>query len=251
MDTSRCSPGSQWALQVPLTDPATGLPYDGYDPTVYIDCTVTGGPDNSAGAAQPLAAWDAATPGLIDLYLSPAQTQSLAAGFYSVTVRVDDPAGGYREVLLLELEVVAPPVAAPPAYCEYRDLLDHGGGWLTAVPVRADLVAGFARQRGLARGWLDGVILAHWDGSGCGLHGWGAGPGREAYLRGVLDRGGLILTPQVVRIAALKSLAFVARAQTGQPTADSVSPYAGWAADYDREADRQARCLVAGIDTTV
>lgn len=156
---------------------------------------------------------------------------------------------------------------APKTYCSYADLEDELA-WIGEIKdLEADLT-GFLKQRGRARQWMDGLILAAQPSRGIGLisrqNYWtwdfGNGGGGGSYggnalaadpvLKGYLDSDSLILTTgygqKIVDACTYWTLAKILGRTGYQRVNTSMTGLAG---HYRSKANFEACNAVAEIDT--
>jgi hypothetical protein len=199
--------------------------------------------------------------GLTSVTIPGSVTATLAAQTYRVVCTVTD-SGGAHDYYRGYLQILADPaaVAAPPVYCSIDDLRDHAA-WIDDLQAESDL-AGFARQRGSARAWLDAIILARYAGSGGGGSagmqlgnpgsgawslgsGGGGGEGVSKYLRDQLALDLLIVTDQVREITAKRALHYICRGQVGR---GDERPYEALARSFARDAEEAVKTYRAEVD---
>lgn len=203
--------------------------------------------------AAPSAAWTDAPAGRFAVSLSDAQTAALAPGAYRVIVTASR-AGKTIPLVVFAVEILESPgdASAPAVYCSAEDLEDQLGWVGQILDLKTDST-GFARQRRLAREWLDGLILRAYSGARADDHLTGALLGSagpllpDPWLSGLLESGALVLTGPagrgLVRACAAYSLWLICNAQA--PGSDQMRRAA---AGFRREA-RKVAYRAAGIDT--
>ena len=181
---------------------------------------------NLPASTHASATWSDPPRGGIALAVSAAQTAALAEGRYFGTVGLVDASGTPLEAYKWAMDVLPAPGSAvlPPSYCGFKDLLKYGRAWLRTLQTPDD-EAGFAEQCGRARSWLDDWIIARYPNAvyvtlgdpGYGSTAWGVGPGYlpNQWLRGILDRGGLVPRDWVVEATARHALCLICEDQVG------------------------------------
>lgn len=104
--------------------------------------------------------WLSASAGTVAVALTAAQTATLSPGQHMIQVGLADfSADFYEGFLQVTYSVGAGTATLPTTYCDFDDLLTYAP-WIMNLQTQYQ-VAGFAVERGLARGWLDQVILNH------------------------------------------------------------------------------------------
>lgn len=226
----------------------------GYLDSDVLACKAWPGDDRPA-VFSPAVAWtDAPT---CKFKLSVAEADTLAAGpgrLRLLTTATRD--GRTFAVALAGLTITAAPGEAlePPSYCTAEDLRNQCS-WIDQIADVAQDQTGFAQQRGEAREWLDGLILNHRPAAGGyfpnfpDVPTWGAvGLLEDPWLRAILDAGGLVLTGprgrKAVRICACYALALIFRTKCAPD-----SKFAGFAAEFERRAQKLAKTAIVEIDT--
>jgi hypothetical protein len=255
MDTFSIRRGDALPVSVTLTDDQ-GDPITTYAGTETLSATVWPGGDLAQSFA-PAVAWVNAPEGMLKVGCSAAQTAGLAEGRYFGSVAILDPVLGLLEAYRFQLDVLEAAVTAtaPPAYCAFSDLLEYGRAWLRTLQTSDD-DAGFSKQCGRARSWLDDQIVASWKGyrnRGVDPDGYGPPLGGiypsnypSIWLRQQLDAGGLVLRDIVVEIAAKKALGFICEGQIGSTS--NTFDFNKLGNYYRREAESLVKCLRAEIN---
>lgn len=181
---------------------------------------------------------------------------------YTVETIIVDAVGPRRYYLgWLEIQPVYDAEAEPPSYCSYQDLLDYAA-WIPDLQTENDQ-AGFARQRGKARSWLDEIILDRWKYLNytpqLGQPGWGAwmmAGGRDPFpskwLRDQLDLNvngsgplGLIVRDRIREVTAKRSLFLICSGQLGKLGEYS---YQDLARRFERESEELVKTCRAELD---
>lgn len=248
MDSFSVLQGTALPLTVTIADDQ-GNPITTYSGSEGLAAEVWPGGDRAASFAA-TATWNTPSAGTVDVMVTGTQTAMLEEGRYLGAVILQDPVDGPLEAYVWAIDVgLAPGSApAPTVYCRFSDMLTYGRSWLVKLQGDDDQ-EGFARQRGRARSWLDDVILAHYTGasSSYGQIGmWNYGSTPSAWLRGILDGGGLISRDWVVEATAKRALGFVCESQIG-PAKDNQ--YTGLANRFKNEAASIVMGHVAEITT--
>ncbi len=156
-------------------------------------------------------------------------------------------------------------LTSPSVYCTYTDLKDQLF-WIGDIKDAESDLTGFLKQRGRARTWMDGLILAAQPSRGVGLisrqnyWSWDFGNGGGSYggnalaedpvLKGYLDAGGLILASpygqKIIDACTYWTLAEILIRTGYQRTNTSMT---GLASMYRQKANYEASTAVAQIDT--
>jgi hypothetical protein len=200
--------------------------------------------------------WKTPASGITNLVITGVQTATLVPAIYRVVCTLTD-AGGAHDYYRGDLEIFADPGTeiVAPAYCTVADLRDHAA-WIDDLQAESDQ-AGFARQLGKARKWLDDLIVNRFkvQSSGAllpGQPGYGAyslGMGDDMppskWLRDQLDANLLIVRESTVELCALRALWLICSAQVGR---DPDGPYQKLARGFLLRADNLAKTYRAEID---
>jgi hypothetical protein len=148
------------------------------------------------------------------------------------------------------LQILASPGAATavPTYITSVQLFDHIP-WLNELQ-SPNGQAGFAEQRGMAREWLDEMVMARYAAESAGLlnipgTAYGAS-GNEQYMREQLAGDKLMVRPWVVRACAYFAASEVLKHQVG--TRDKTS-YQTLSEKYEADARDMVRQHAAEVDT--
>lgn len=155
---------------------------------------------------------------------------------------------------LLVVNYAAGTDTLPATYCAYDDLLSYAP-WIQKLQTEVQ-VAGFAIERGIARGWLDQVIINHFMyqflGPQMGQPGFmplnlfpstTANASQSLWLRDQLNLDYLVRRQNVVEITAKKSIYYVCRSQLDALN-DKQERLATF---FGADADRMALALRAEI----
>ena len=201
-------------------------------------------------------AWLSASAGTIAVPLSASSTAILGAGRYRVQLKLADNSADLYEGFL-EVSDSAGTAQAPTSYGSFDDLLDRAP-WVEKLQRPTDL-AGFARQRYLARNWFEDLLHRHYRGpSGFSTdYQFGAslfGPldvyrdgRRSAELQGWLDANRLDVTPSVIEAVTYYALALLCDRQV-TPSKDD-NGYAASARKFFSRAEAAAALITAEIDS--
>jgi phosphodiesterase/alkaline phosphatase D-like protein len=234
-------------LRDPLGDPVAGLTGE-----EALGVLIWPGDDRAA------LAWTASASGLdadaATLALEVAAPADAAPGPYRLRLTV---AG--RLAFESPLGVLASPGsgAAPPTYATYDELL-RVAPWVAGLEGPYGR-AGFEEERHEARAALEELAQAHDRSAGDGggdppigtfAGGWASRPGghaRSETLAGWLADDRLVVTPDVRAYCCHHAAGTIARRQVGPGKA---TDYLALAAFHEGEADRRARLLLLGIDTS-
>ncbi len=234
-----------------------GLPiaYDGTELLSYrvwpggnLSTVLTGTPE-----------WVTPSAGSTLVRLTEAQTAGLAVGQYRIQCSLQDLVSTwvYYDAVVAITSIPGAGTALP-VYCSLQDMTDLCG-WIEDLADLSRDEAGFARQRGKAREWWDGLLLRAYKGGGASQ----VGPGgyfmntwayrgtllQSDWLRQLLANGALITTGavggQVRRANAYYALAAVCRQQIGRGDARN---YQQLAAFFQSSAWSEAASCVCEID---
>jgi hypothetical protein len=226
--------GTSRRYRAGLVDPSTGQPVapGRYDLATTPSAILwAGGP--SAILARPSAAWDTADRVAVVVTVAAADLAGLESQPYPLRVLVSEAGDDPESVFDGWLEVLDAPAtgsAPTPVYGNYSELIRHGGSRLAQF-LTADQLAGFLAERGEAREWLDGLILAHYRPKYTSYYGVGmaytygtgslfplgigslgypvAQQGPDPILRDALAAGGLAITPKVSEAVALYAVSLI------------------------------------------
>lgn len=205
--------------------------------------------------------------GLFHLSVSNANTD-LEAGDYLLIV--SNARGGRTGIIAkgqLRILGAVGTGTAPKVYCTYQDLKDELP-WIDELKDESSDLMGFAKQRGQARDWFDGLVLSAqprgWglDSSHEGYWTWDFSRGSASYgasgngfaedpvVRGYLDDDLLIITGpygrRIVDACTYWTLASILRRTAIQKPGMSMGNLASY---YAKKADNAAIGCVAQIDT--
>lgn len=197
--------------------------------------------------------WLSPSDGTISVALSATQTALLDPGQYLIQVGLADKSADFYEGFLL-VSYAAGTDTLPTTYCAFSDLLTYAP-WIQKLQTEVQ-VAGFALERGLARGWLDQIIVNHFTyqflGPQMGQPGFmplnlfpstTANAAQSLWLREQLNSDYLVRRQNVVEITAKKSIYYICRSQIDAVT-DKQERLATW---FGADADRMALSLRAEI----
>jgi hypothetical protein len=258
------SQGSALVIPAVLRDPL-GNPITTDTGAEALTTTVWPG-GSAAPSFAPATTWVSPAAGTITIAITSAQTVGLDPGRYQLLTRVTPPGGdpvdGYACTLDVAAFAGAGAGAAPTSYGSFADLLDRAP-WLEKLQRPTDL-AGFARQRHLARKWFEDLLHRHYRGAS-GLLGdfafvpglsFGGRPGdaisyrdgrRSSDLQSWLDAGGLDVTEQVIDAVSCYAIALLCDRQIAPGKDDNGYPAA--AARWFARAEDAALNITAEIDT--
>jgi hypothetical protein len=199
--------------------------------------------------------WKTPASGITNLVITGVQTATLVPAIYRVVCTLTD-AGGAHDYYRGDLEIFADPGTelVAPAYCTVADLRDHAA-WIDDLQAESDQ-AGFARQLGKARKWLDDLIVNRYkyDNSllAPGQPGYGAYSIFGAYdvppskwLRDQLNANLLIVREQTIELCALRTLWLICSAQIGR---EAESPYQKLARGFLMRSENLAKTYRAEFD---
>lgn len=196
--------------------------------------------------------WGNPAAGTVNVQLTAVQTATLAPGQYLIQVGLADKSADFYEGFLV-VSYSAGISTLPPIYCAYDDLLTYAP-WITKLQTEVQ-VAGFAIERGLARSWLDNIIIQHFNymllTPQIGQPGFmplamfpsNINQPPNLWLREQLGLNYLVRRQNVVEITAKKSLYFIGRSQLDALN-EKQERLALW---FGQDADRIARALRAEI----
>jgi hypothetical protein len=144
---------------------------------------------------------------------------------------------------------------ATPVYTTFADLLDHAP-WVGDLQAE-ESATWFLRQQGMAREWLDEIIIQRYGvgdtapmiGSP-GFMNWSMFVGSvdfapSKYLRDMLALNTLIVQPKTREIVACRALFYITRPQIGSI---GDMPYRTLAQDFARRASSMVQTYRAEID---
>jgi len=196
--------------------------------------------------------WRSAGAGTVNVNLTAAQTATLNPGQYLVQLGLSDKSANFFEGYLV-VSYSSGLSVLPPTYNTYDDILSYAP-WITKLQTEMQ-VAGFAIERGLARSWLDNVIIQHsnWMFSNpqigqSGFMPQSMFPGQinqppNLWLREQLNLNYLVRRQNIIEITSKKSLFFIGCSQL-EAMSDNQRKLAAW---FGREADQMALSLRAEI----
>jgi hypothetical protein len=226
--------------------------------------------ENLPVSATLAASWITPASGTVKLTISAAAIAGMTAGIYRVRVDIN-VSGRIFPVFngTIELEASPGTATAPAVYCSLQDMLDHAS-WLEDLQDQTAHLAGFAKQRGMARDWMDNIILRSYQGGGASS----VGPGgywmntwanrgsllRSTFLTELLASGpvtpsggtGLIVgptltnggNPKIIRATAKYAISEVCRAQIRSGAKNDYMKLAGY---FYQDAQAEAATTVAEI----
>ena len=200
--------------------------------------------------------WGNPAAGTVNVQLTAVQTATLMPGQYLIQVGLADKSANFYEGYLV-VAYSAGISTLPTTYANYDDLLTYAP-WITRLQTEVQ-VAGFAIERGLARAWLDNVIVQH--SNWMFLNPQIGQPGfmplnmfpaminqpPNLWLREQLNLDYLVRRQNVIEITAKKSLYFIGRAQLDALN-DKQERLAMW---FGKDADDMANALRAEITLNV
>ena len=235
MDKINVRQGIYLPWQVTLKDEA-GDSITTYTADNALTCKVWSG-DNTATVATPSVAWIDPTLGTLLISFLADDTSALLSGSYLCSVELaltGDLVGETLEAYRADLVVEDSPgtQVAPPSYCSYQDLLAFAP---QIAKEKADSTqTGFAEQRGLAREWIERVILSK------------AGRYQGRYIKTLLDEDKLLVTSQVKQIAVKKTLALIFG--TAFSPSKETTAYVDFASRMAQQANSEIVSMVAEFD---
>ena len=166
--------------------------------------------------------WAVPALGTVTVALTAVQTAALSVGQHLIQVGLADLSANFYEGFLV-VEFGAGADTLPPTYCEFSDLLTYTS-WIMNLQTRYQ-TAGFITERGLARQWLDQVIINH---AGSMLMNPQIGqpgfmplslfpattnPPQNLWLRQQLNLDFLVRRQQVIECTAKKAISFILQFQ--------------------------------------
>lgn len=196
--------------------------------------------------------WGTPSSGLVNVVLTAAQTATLSPGQYRIQVGLADNTANFYEGFLV-VDYWVGTQATPKTYCTYDDILTYAP-WVMKVETETG-TAGFVIERGLARSWLDNIIIQHFDWNllspqigQSGFMPQSMFPAMvnqppNLWLREQLNLDYLVRRQSVLEITAKKSLYFIGRSQLDALN-DKQADLATW---FGADADRMASALRAEI----
>lgn len=196
--------------------------------------------------------WGNPAEGTVNVALTAAETATLDPGQYLIQVGLADKSADFFEGFLV-VTYSAGLSSLPATYCAYDDLLSYAP-WIMKLQSE-NQVAGFAIERGLARGWLDNIIIQHFQGGfmdpQIGQPGFmpmrlfpaATNQPPNLWLREQLGLDYLVRRQAVVEISAKKSIYFICRSQL-DAIGERQERLAVW---YGEDANRMACSLRAEV----
>lgn len=223
---------ARWTLTIRDTD---GAPFTAYTGSEVLAGSVHAG-RNQAPLFFVSPTWLSAPAGTVSLPIPGSATANIEPGQYTINVRLADGSADLYDGYI-KVTYSAGTALALPSYSSYADLLDRAP-WCEKLQRLTDL-AGFARQRYLARLWFDDLIHRHYGGY------W---PGRQSVaLRGWLADDRLLVTGPIVDACSNYAIALLCDRQV-TPTAED-SGYARAARKHYAMSEDAATNIVAEIDS--
>lgn len=237
---------ADWAITL---KPAPGRPELTYAGTEALEAKLWPGDQRSAIALT--ATWQAA-PDSIVVSIPSSAVVALEPGKYRVRVYIDEDKAHAAEFILWLLDSPSADTAAK-SYCSGRDVLALLPGISRQINAEEDQ-ADFAEQRGLARDWLDAIILATYDPQGRGDNWdltdpvWSTWDWTQNndWLREQVDADAVMVDQEVKRCSAAYAAYLIARFQ---PIKRDGPDWRSIASDLLAEAENRARNLTVRLDT--
>lgn len=235
-----------WGVTLKPAPGGGDLPYTG---TEALEAKLWPG-DNRAAIALDAAWVDA--PDSISVSIPSSAVADLEPGKYRVRVYLDADKSHAAEFVLWLLD--SPTDAAPAkSYCSGRDVLALLPGISRQISVEEDQ-ADFAEQRGLARDWLDAIILAAYDPRGRGDNwdltdpAWSTWDWTQNndWLREQIGADAVMVDQEVKRCTAAYAAHLIARFQ---PIKRDGPDWRAIASELLAEAENRARNLTVRLDT--
>jgi hypothetical protein len=234
---------------------------DGSIPTTFLDTDALSA-TVAIGAGQPsllapAIAWIDAPTAQFQVSFYDADTPGvLSRGQYRIQAEATR-AGRSSLILDAILEITAVPGTEPviPVYTTYADLTDHAP-WIADLQA-PESATWFLRQQGMAREWLDEIIVQRYGVGDTapmigtpGFANWSMFAGSidfapSKYLRDQLAGNTLIIQPKTREIVACRALFYILRPQLG---CVGDTPYRELAADFARRATSMVKTYRAEID---
>jgi hypothetical protein len=239
---------------------SSGNPFTGYTGSEGLTGTVRAGRDSTPiFSLSP--AWLDASAGTISLAIAGSDTASVDPGRYLVQLALADGSADLYEGFL-EVAYSAGSAAALPTYGAFADMLDRAP-WIEKLQRPTDL-AGFARQRHLARRWFEDLLHRHYRYSsnlstdfafvpGVSFGGWYGmttfyRDGRRSKdLQDWLDADRLDVTSQVIEAVSCYAIALLCDRQVAPGKDDNG--YASHARKWFKRAEDTALSITAEIDS--
>lgn len=230
-----------------------------FQSTDQLSCVLWSGWDQPV-LASPTVQWINPAQGTIQLTVSAANTANLSVGTYLVRIVVNPLDTGQTLVVYQgAINLTASPVAstiARPTYCTYSDLLKIAP-WIEILRDASRDETGFLDQCADAREWFDEAIIRNYRSNYIGVFGAhsqaifafaGTGPRRSelanVWLKGLLAQNYLLVSPRIVKVVALKTLAAICASQIYQG-----GKYASLSSYYHHECESLLICTTAEIDS--
>lgn len=269
--TLKITQGCDKSWPITLNDPSTGNPITTYTTANTPSAKVWTGLQEDVVFAPSLT-WVDPSQGTLTLSITASQTAALSPGRYKLGLYVSDGSGSLVDVaqggvyLLIEGASGNPPTPGTAIYSmgPYAVYALPEYSLTDIYPTLDDEftdkdLTGFARQLGLAREWIDRVILAHdtggnWvimaDGGYSPVGGyWGGGLGAHTtnvWLRDQLKANTLMVTPLLARIINYYALSLILEASIGPD--DKESAYERKSRSYLAKAEELTATYVAELD---
>jgi hypothetical protein len=241
-----------WIVTVRDETDAPVMTYTGSEP---LKATV--GPGRSYPATLTLApTWRSAAAGTITVPITAAQSATLAAGQYLVTVGLADASRAFYEGFLA-VEFGVGTDVIPQTYCTYVDMLNLVE-WIGKLQTSRQ-VTGFAPERGRARDWLDNILINRFNYQNMsptigqpGFLAMSMFPAAvntppSLWLRQQLNAGALVVRNEVIEITARKAISYVCEAQLARLEEQEVE----LGKRFGRIAEQMVRCLRAELTLNV
>jgi hypothetical protein len=247
--------GSAWTITARAED---GTPYTGFAGTEPLSASVRVGRD------QPVLftlspSWLDHTQGTVTLPIPGSSTAAVLPGRYLLDVFLTDLTADLYEGFL-EVQYSAGAAAALVSYGSFADMVDRAP-WIEKLQRDTDL-AGFARQRYLARRWFEDLLHRHYryDNGlstdfqfvpGISFGGWWGNyyrtGKRSVQLQTWLDSNFLFVTDPVIDAVSHHAIALLCDRQVTPGKEDSG--YGQAAAKYHARAEDTAMNITAELDT--
>lgn len=256
--------GNTWAVPAGESDsfdvtianaagPITGQ-YQGTEP---LPVQLWKGSDLANIAGICTASWISGPDGTVLATVAP--PAATAPGYYRVRLNVTY-GGATSPIYYGWLKVEASPgtAAASPVYCELQDLVDLAGDWLERLMQGGPSdQTDFARERAMAREWLDDIIIGRsrvfayrFDLNYALYYGsfpFGPVEAPDSVITNYLASDMLMIVPRTIECCSYKALAFICeKRQTFDEKGEEYRQRAQW---YHRKAANSLRRYRATLDT--
>jgi hypothetical protein len=246
--------GTSWDFALPAEFPVGTVPptFSGGD---AIASTVSMGLGEPV-ILQPATAWDVPASATFTISFNNADTAAMKPGIYQLQTKATH--GGRTFLLLnarLELQSVPGTGMEIPVYTAYSDLEDLAP-WVGDLHADED-ETWFLRQQGMAREWLDEILISRYaigdtapmiGSPGFGLWSMFAAAvdfAPSKWLRDQIKANTLIVQPKTIELVACRALFYICQPQLGK---QGDVPYRDLARQFAKRASDLVKTYRAEID---